>query len=45
MTAMIFKMKGDVISNPFLMLWFQTDSLDTADFRTYGGGPEAEAKK
>ena len=23
------KMKGDVMSNQFLMLWFQKDSLDT----------------
>ena len=32
------KMKGDVISDHFLMLWFQKDSLDTVGFRTYGGG-------
>ena len=31
-------MKGDVISDHFLMLWFQKDSMDTAGFRTYGGG-------
>ena len=29
-----FKMKGDVISDHFLMLWFQKDSLDTVGFRT-----------
>ena len=31
-----FEMKGDVISDHFLMLWFQKDSLDTVGFRTYG---------
>ena len=30
-----FKMKGDVISDHFLMLWFQKDSLDTVGFRTF----------
>ena len=30
-----FKMKGDVISDHFLMLWFQKDSPDTVGFRTY----------
>ena len=34
-----FKMKGDVISDPFLMLWFQKDSLDTVSFRTFRGDP------
>ena len=33
-----FKMKGDVISEHFLMLWFQRDSLDTVGFRTFRGG-------
>ena len=33
-----FKMKGEVISDLFLMLWFQKDSLNTVGFRTYGGG-------
>ena len=33
-----FKMKGDVICDHFLMLWFQKDSVDTAGFRTYSGG-------
>ena len=33
-----FKMKVDVISDHFLMLWFQKDSLDTVGFRTNGGG-------
>ena len=28
-------MKGDVISDHFLMLWFQKDSLDTVGLRTY----------
>ena len=32
-----FKMKGDVISDHFLMLWFQKDSLDTVGFRTFRG--------
>ena len=27
-----FKMNGDVISDHFLMLWFQKDSLDTVGF-------------
>ena len=35
-----FKMKGDVISDYFLMLGFQKDSLDTVGIRTFrGGGP------
>ena len=37
-----FKMKGGVISDHFLMLWFQKDSLDTVGFRTFRtfrGGP------
>ena len=37
-----FKMKGGVISDHFLMLWFQKDSLDTVgfrSFRTFRGGP------
>ena len=38
-----FKMIGDVISDNFLMLWFQKDSLDTVGFRTFRnfreGGP------
>ena len=34
----LFKMKGDAISDHFFMLWFQKDSLDTVGFRTYGGG-------
>ena len=29
------KMKGDVISDHFLMLWFQKDSLDTVGFKTF----------
>ena len=33
-----FKMKGDVISDHFLMIWFQKDSLDTVGFTTYGRG-------
>ena len=33
-----FKMKGYVISDHFLMLWFQKDSLDTVSFRTYWRG-------
>ena len=34
-----FKMKGDVISDQFLMLLFQKDYLDTVGFRTFRGGP------
>ena len=34
-----FKMKGDVISNHFLMLGLQKDSLDTVGFRTFRGCP------
>ena len=38
-----FKKKGDVISDYFLMLGFQKDSLDTFGIRTFrtfrGGGP------
>ena len=34
-----FKMEGDVITDHFLMLWFQKDSLDTVGFRTFRGGP------
>ena len=30
-------MKGDVISDHFLMLWFKKDFLDTVGFRTAGG--------
>ena len=36
-----FKMKGNVISDQFLMLWFQKESLDTVSFWAYGGGPES----
>ena len=32
-----FKMKEDAISDLFLMLWFQKDSLDTVGFRTFRG--------
>ena len=31
-------MKGDVISDHFLMLWFQKYSLDTVGFKTYARG-------
>ena len=30
-------LKGVVISDHFLMLWFQKDSLDTVGFRTFRG--------
>ena len=33
-----FKMEGDVITDHFLMLWFQKDSRVTVGFRTYAGG-------
>ena len=36
-----FKMKGDVISDHFLMLRFQKDSLDTVGFRTFRGVRES----
>ena len=35
---LLFEMKGDVISDYFLLLLFQKDSLNTVGFRTYGGG-------
>ena len=31
-------MKGDVISDYFLMVLFQKDLLNTVGFRTYSGG-------
>ena len=34
-----FEMKGDVIHDQFLMLWFQKDSLYTVGFKTFRGGP------
>ena len=34
-----FKMKEGAISDHFLMLSFQKDSLDTVGFRTFRGGP------
>ena len=30
-----FNMEGEVISEHFLMLWFQKDSLETVGFRTF----------
>ena len=30
-----FKMKGDVITDHFLMLWFQENSLNAVGFRTF----------
>ena len=33
-----FKMKGDIISDHFFMLWFQKDSQDTVGFRTFRSG-------
>ena len=33
-----FKMKGDVISELFLIIWFQKDSLDTVGLRTFRVG-------
>ena len=39
------KMKEDVMSNQFLMLWFQKDSLDTIGLRTYGGGSRLQSPK
>ena len=34
-TILSFKKKDVVISDHFLMLWFQKDSLDTVSFRTF----------
>ena len=34
-----FNMKEDVLSDQFLMLWSQKDSLDTVGFRTFRRGP------
>ena len=31
-----FRMKEDVISDHFLTLWFQKDSLDSVGFMTFG---------
>ena len=36
-----FKMKVDVISDHFLMLWFQKYSLGTVSLKTFSGGPES----
>ena len=30
-----FKMKGDAISDHFLIVWFQNDYLDTVGYRTF----------
>ena len=38
-------MKGDVISDGFLMISFQKYSLDTVGFRTYGGGSRVQNQK
>ena len=35
------KIKGDVIFDHFLILWFQKESLDTVGFWVYDGGPES----
>ena len=37
-----FKMKRDVISDHFLMLWFQKDSLDTVGFRKKLGNEKSK---
>ena len=36
---------GYVVSDHFLMLWFQKDSLDTVGFRTYGEGSRVLIQK
>ena len=36
---LLFEKTGNVISDHFLMLKFQKDSLDTVGFRTFRGGP------
>ena len=33
-----FKMKGDVVSDQFMMLWFQKDSLNTVVLGLLGEG-------
>ena len=38
---LLFKMKGGVISDHFLMPWFQKDSLDAVDLGLTSGGPES----
>ena len=40
-----FKVKGDVISDHFLMLWFQKESLDTFGFLASGGGSRVQNQK
>ena len=40
-----FEMKGDKVSDHFLMLWFQKDYLDTVGFRTYGEGSKVLNQK
>ena len=39
-----FEMKRDVISDHFLMLWFQKDFLDTVGFRTVRGAGSGASK-
>ena len=40
-----FEIKGYIIYDHFLMLWFKKDSLDTVGFRTYGGGSRVLKQK
>ena len=42
---LLFQMKEDVISEHFLMVYFQKDSLETVGFRTYRGGPRVLNKQ
>ena len=38
--SLSFEMKGGVIYDYFLILWFQNDSPDTVGIRTCGGGAQ-----
>ena len=40
-----FNTKADVISDQFMMPWFQKNSLHTVDFRTYVGGSRVPNQK
>ena len=37
----VFKIKGDVITDHLFMLWFQKDSPDTVGLELTAGGPES----
>ena len=49
MISSSFKIKGDVISDHLLMIWFQKESPDTVGFKTFrtfffGGGKGSQIK-